>query len=372
MFERRRQKILVALVLILLGLVVLDRLVVLPLGKRASEANRRLSWLTEKIKEARWAKLTGSLAQRRAETIRRRLRLVTEQEQNEFRRYLEAHVGADVVVTRSSQLTTTDMPEMPELKKTTFDLRLVGRQRDLRSVLENLDASSELLRIEKISITAPGPEAELSLSLEISTVGSAGGPAQASVGALSPPAGLEPPPPPGNIFLAGEPTATGPSVARVAEPLLPTDEFVLAGTVVSPQRRAALLEFTSSGRVRWVGLGERVGTMTIGNVTPDGVVFRLGNQQLALPVGRPGADLLAGRRVFGGGFELVGVCQGDDQGFALVRLGSAERARRVHLRDRLGPGLVVEISEEGIVLEVAGTRREVLVGGTFQQETQLP
>ena len=103
-------------------------------------------------------------------------------------------------------------------------------------------------------------------------------------------------------------------------------------------------------------------------VNADGVVFRLGGEQLALAVGRPGAELLAGRRVLGGGFELVGVCYGGDQKFAMVQLDDRGQIQRVHLNDRLGSGRIVGISNDGIVLDVNGTRRTVLVGAKLAGE----
>ena len=54
-------------------------------------------------------------------------------------------------------------------------------------------------------------------------------------------------------------------------------------------------------------------------------------------------DLLAGRRVLRGGFEVLGVCRADDQQFALVRLDGADAVQRVSVRDRLDAGRIVGI-----------------------------
>ncbi len=172
------------------------------------------------------------------------------------------------------------------------------------------------------------------------------------------------PPIPKNIFFPARAATPSPAAGPTA-PAPNAGEFVLSGTILSDTRKSALLEYPGSGRLRWVGVGERVGTLVVADITPEGVVFRLGGEQLALDVGRPGADLLAGRRVLGGGFELVGVCRGEKDLFALVQLDGADRAQRVNLNDRLGDGVVVEISADGIVLRVAGGNREVLVGGRY-------
>ena len=111
--------------------------------------------------------------------------------------------------------------------------------------------------------------------------------------------------------------------------------------------------------------------MTVADVGDGEVVFELGGQRLELAVGRPGADLLAGRRVLGGGFELVGVCHGTDDRFAMVSLDADQAVHRVHLKDRLAAGVVVGISEDGIVLEIAGAHRTVSVGEKFAEGSEL-
>ena len=147
--------------------------------------------------------------------------------------------------------------------------------------------------------------------------------------------------------------------------------FIVTKRTTQKRQMSRLLEFPSSGQVRWVGVGERVGLMTLADVTSEGAVFELGQQRLALAVGRPGADLLAGRRVLGGGFELVGVCHGRDREFAMVQLDAGGKVHRVFVKDRLASGVVVGISEDAIVLEIAGAHRTVPVGGRLSGGAEL-
>ena len=103
--------------------------------------------------------------------------------------------------------------------------------------------------------------------------------------------------------------------------------------------------------------------MTVVDVNAEEVVFQLGGQRQGLAIGRGRDDLLAGRRVFGGGFELVGVCHGEGQRFAMVQLDDGGGIRRVHVKDRLGSGVIVDIAGDGIVLQTRQGQEIVPVGG---------
>ena len=370
MFEQRREKVLLSLVLGLLAALALDRVVVRPVWRSLSGTSAEIAELSERIDEAERTEQTGGPVRQRAARLRDRLRVASEQGQNEFRRYLEAQVDPPVEVTSVARISAGDVPEAPTLQRITYELQLFGPQDALRKVLANLDASEELLRVEKLDITnASLDDPRMKVKLEVSTIASTVAVPPRGPRSFGPSAGRTPPLLARNMFFpAGRFPLIGPGgIGQQPE----TGEFVLAGAVASARRRAALLEFPSSGQVRWVGVGERVGLMTLADVTSEGAIFELGEQRLALAVGRPGADLLAGRRVLGGGFELVGVCHGRDQEFAMVQLDAGRKVHRVFVKDRLGSGVVVGISEDAIVLEIAGAHRTVPVGGRLAGESEL-
>lgn len=363
MFERASQKVLLALALVFLGALVVDQLVIRPLSAYLSDADARLAELAAKIAEAERLRASADRDRQLAGIVQRRLRLAAEQEQNEFRRYLETLFAPNVEVTSSAQVSAVAVPGAPDLRRIVYDLRVVGSQGALRGALEHLDASEELLRLERLELSSRSPDdPALVANVLVSTLASVASRPEGRGRSFPPPAELKLPPLAKNMFSpAGRPSA-GPA-GGLAQQMLPAGEFVLVGTVSSDQRRQALLEFPAAGRTRWVGVGERVNGMTVAQVTPSEVVFELGGQRLSLAVGSPGADLLAGRRVLGGGFELVGVCHGQDRSFALVQLDGGARIQRVHLKDRLGAGVIVQIAADRIVLQTGREQQMVPVGG---------
>ena len=371
MFEQRNQKILLGVALALLALLVLDQSLVSPVWDYFAGLDARIGELSADIEEAEQLRSGAERDHLRSEQLQRRLRAATEEGQNEFRRYLESLLTPHVEVVGSAQVSAADLPQAPGLKRILYDLQMVGPLDAVRRALGNLDASTDLLRIERLELANRSLEdPALGVSMLISTVASATPEPGSSQRPFLLPSGQEPPQLAKNIFFpAGRLSSPGP-VGDVTQHM-PTGEFLLAGTVHSAQRRAALLEFPASGRLRWVGVGERVGTMTVADVTPEGAVFELGGQRLSLAVGRPGAELLAGRRVLGGGFELVGVCHGQDQRFAMVQPKDGGAIQRVHVRDRLGRGIIVEIAEDAVVLEIAGARERVPVGGSLAGRIDL-
>ena len=110
MFETRRQKILLGMVLALLGAVVLDQLVVSPLWGFLHNAEARIEALKAEIAEAERLVGSGQTLQQAAAALKRGLRPPTDQVHNEFRRYLEAQRGPDVEVTSSAKTAAADLP----------------------------------------------------------------------------------------------------------------------------------------------------------------------------------------------------------------------------------------------------------------------
>lgn len=371
MFEATRQKVLLGLALGLLGAVVLDKAVVWPLSGYISKVNSRIRELSAEVAQARRLAETAPPAREWAAALRR-LRLPTEQAQSEFRRYLEAQVGPNVEVTSSLQVSVEGLRESPDLTRITYDVTLLGSQEALRQALENLDASRELLRIEKLDVTPGAPEEpRLKAKVLVSALASTTAPPDSAHRPFLPQAGALLAAPAKNMFFPSDRLPGALTVGETIAQSPPAGEFVLAGTVISARRRAALLEFPASGEIRWVSVGEQAGQMTVADVRPDCAVFQLGGQQLALAVGRPGTDLLAGRRVLGGGFELVGVCRAGSRRFAMLQPDRGGKIQRVHVNDRLGAGVVAQISEDGIVLQVAGVRHALPVGGRFAGEADV-
>jgi len=155
---------------------------------------------------------------------------------------------------------------------------------------------------------------------------------------------------------------------EVAEP--PRATFVLAGTIVSAERQVALLEYPQSGRVVWARAGDVVDGLTVARVGERSVAFEVGGEELALSIGAGPEALTQGPRVVRGGFEVVGVCRGAQQAFALVQTDAEGPVRRVRADDRLGAGRVLGIEDDALVLEIGGQRRRVPVGRRFEPETR--
>ncbi len=99
-----------------------------------------------------------------------RIRPANEQGQNEFRRYLESEAGQEMVTDFTPKL-TEDLSELENLKLISYNLGLLGPLESLHVFLENLDASSELLRIDNLKITNSSlEEPNLDMNMTVSTV----------------------------------------------------------------------------------------------------------------------------------------------------------------------------------------------------------
>ncbi len=371
MLERKSQKVLLGVALALLAALVLDQAIIGPLRAYLSETDSWIGELKDEIAEARRLASSAERDIQTAQAIDRRLRIAGEQEQNEFRQHLQALLGEAVEVTSSAQVSVTDMPTAAGLVRILYELHVVGTQEALRTALANLDASRELLRIERLELTNTSlADPALAATLLVSTVASTTATELSSRPYSSPPR-FQLPALDRSMFFPPDRLSPGGPAGEMARPEAAAGQFVLLGTVSSPERRAALVEFPATGQTRWVGVGELVGELTVVGVGPEAVSFQLGGQKLSLAIGGSGADLLAGRKLLGGGFELVGVCHGPDQRFAMVQLDDGGMIQRVHVKDRLGAGVIVEIAEDGIVLELAGTQEIVPVGGRRSGRAQM-
>jgi len=171
MFESGRERVLLVLVLLLLAALLVDSLVVSPLYKYVTVADVRIAALKDKIAQDSSA-LEAASARQAEGTFDQQIRLGTEQDQNEFRQYLESKAGLDVV--RSS--TPKKMAELPgydNIRLLTYDLELVGSVQSMRVFLENLDASERLLRIDNLHISRgvlEDEERKVKMKMTVSTI----------------------------------------------------------------------------------------------------------------------------------------------------------------------------------------------------------
>jgi len=166
-----------------------------------------------------------------------------------------------------------------------------------------------------------------------------------------------------NIFLpsgkvgGGEIEPSGPGEQK--------GEFKLLGTVVSEGKRGALVEFVATGRSAWVGPGDNVGGMVVRDVTAEAVVLDRHGGEVLLAVGASSDELADGRRVLAGSFALLGVCSSSDRQFAIIQLKNASTVQRINVHDRLASGVVLEIGQDGIVLDTVGKRLTIRVGAEY-------
>ena len=88
-------------------------------------------------------------------------------------------------------------------------------------------------------------------------------------------------------------------------------------------------------------------------------------------VGRSSAMLYPSKRIFGGGFELVGVSPQGKKPYAVVKLSGDKGIHQIRINDRFGAALVVSISEAGVVLKVADEQHVIPVGGQFIPKSKV-
>jgi len=169
MFESAREKILLGAVLVVLMVFFVD-LLAAPLWRYANASQWRISELRTKIAHAeRLLTMPGADAEKKDFQVQR-IRPANEQGQNEFRRCLESEAGQEMVTDFTPKL-TEDLSELENLKLISYNLGLLGPLESLHVFLENLDASSELLRIDNLKITNSSlEEPNLDMNMTVSTV----------------------------------------------------------------------------------------------------------------------------------------------------------------------------------------------------------
>jgi len=142
-------------------------------------------------------------------------------------------------------------------------------------------------------------------------------------------------------------------------------DFKVLGTIVSDGKRGALVEFVATGGSAWVGPGDEISGMVVKDVTAEAVMLERRGEAVLLAVGGTSSELADGRGVLAGSFALLGVCSSPDQQFAIVRLGNSSTVRRINVHDRLASGVVLEIGQDGIVLDTVGKRLMIRVGAEY-------
>jgi len=131
----------------LLAALALDRVAISPLWRYLSDLDARIETRSAEVAEAEDLARPDPRAAARRDLANRRLRGDTEQGGNEFRRYLEAQAGEGLEVVSSAQISAALLPDHPDLRRVVYALSFVGEQDKLRQLLENFDASDELLRV---------------------------------------------------------------------------------------------------------------------------------------------------------------------------------------------------------------------------------
>jgi len=171
-FERKREKILLAIVLGLLGVVALDRLALAPLYEYFSGADAEIARLQA---ELALADRDAAEAARWKQAVTRAAQAICgpdEQELNELRRYLESLSGEGVKVTSSKLIGQSPMSNGSDLRLVTYELQMVGPlDPQLRLALERLDRSRRLLRVDDLRITRTTEDSPLlNMTLTVSAI----------------------------------------------------------------------------------------------------------------------------------------------------------------------------------------------------------
>ena len=148
------------------------------------------------------------------------------------------------------------------------------------------------------------------------------------------------------------------------------EPFILVGTAVSDTKRMALIRWSGLGTTRWVRERDILESFQIVQISPGGLRLRREEQTLNLSVGQSSTVLGLEQMLTETVFELVGLCQGPEVRFALLRGLSARGVRQVQVGQRLGTSTVDQILGDRIV--VLGRRKEeqILIGERFNIEGQ--
>jgi len=171
MFERRREKVLLAAVGALLLILVGDQLVVGPLLRHYDDLDGRIAALREELDEADRLDRHADDLERRCAYVEGRLRDDSEAFRNEFRMYLESRIGPGVQITSAKQLDHSALVELADMRVLRFELEMTGPLDAQRRALAYLDTSAELLRVENLRMARTSSEdRSLTVRMVVSTV----------------------------------------------------------------------------------------------------------------------------------------------------------------------------------------------------------
>ena len=166
MLEKRSEKILLTLVLVLVGALVLEPVVLRPLSDHLMSVDGRIAELREKLAQAKGLGPNTRGTENRVFRAESLLGNADVEGQNEIRQYLSSIITAEAEVKTSKYDKTIPMEGAADLKLMTFTLTLEGSMDQLREVLEKLDQAQHLLRVEDLKITNTLPRNPL-LTLEM-------------------------------------------------------------------------------------------------------------------------------------------------------------------------------------------------------------
>ncbi|MFW6061278.1 MAG: hypothetical protein ACOC93_00565 [Planctomycetota bacterium] len=366
MLEQKREKILLAVVAGLLTVLVLDRLALRPLYHYVSGADERIETTRKQLQQAERMQQRADGVREKLQRVEQRLRGGGEQQQNEFRQHLESLAASEAEVRSSKRVLQTPLAGQPDLFRLRYDLELAGRQSQLLRVLAKLDRQPEPLKVDNVEIErTSGDDPVLIMRITVSALASK---------KVTDPAPLQEPEPLAasrvpqkNIFfpLDEVPAASDTPANRPAS----AEGFVLRGTVVGRDRKAALMELPD-GRPRWIRPGQSVAGLAVTDVLADAMLVNCRGEEVRLAVGEPCARAWTRQRAISGPFELVGVGTTGADNFAVVLGEGDSEPRRVHAGDRVGDVTVVGINADGVVLDAGGERDTLPVGALYSQPVQ--
>ena len=153
MLEQRRERVLLGAVLALVAILGVRHFVLGPLWEYVSGIDERIADVRGQLAEAEADRQTDPKLQRRSDSILARMRPASEQGENDFRQYLQSRLDPQVKVTGSKPVSVTPLPQLPGLRRLTFELDILGPLEPVRAALQRLDTSDELLHVENLQIT---------------------------------------------------------------------------------------------------------------------------------------------------------------------------------------------------------------------------
>ena len=371
MFDSRRERILLAMVMLLLTALLIDSLVRAPLWQYVADARQRKARLQERIRDTK-AMLDRKHVEGKTAFNVKWIRWDTAEDRTEFRKYLATAAGA--YFEKSSDLQSAPVPGLEGFSRITHTLTIGGPLVALRRYLETLDLSDqELLRIRTLRLMPGSPETgDVKMMVTVSTIVRDVKDQQAD--------DLEPreiPPRKGG-------PASRPPLAKLPNPFIPPaagsatavaveDDFRLLAVTISGQGQA-YVEFLQTGLKKWVKQGEKIGPVLLSEVRDGGIVLvDETERKVHLSVGRSSVDLHLNERVFLEGFDLIGIRQSAGMHVAVVRPHKGKRIYELRTEDKFGSHRVVKITAEGLTLRSDLTLDEltIAVGQRFAPEGKI-